>query len=211
MSTILEALRELKNQTEVVTIVEDFELDEDLSDVNIQPLPRDEVYNFIKDVKPGKFFHVGYMREVKPAAAHKNTVKIIKCSEYYGSTGIDYENKSATINMRAETGKERSGNVYEFDMSDLPNKIGVTHGVEMLQFYPRSNSHPYVKYFISVEGEPMRETDRHEVATYLTPADANKLVGTKDTSAETTPSGAQLIRLKLSGIYYIGNLGSSIM
>lgn len=201
-------------------ITEDFE-----SSKPIQVLPRQAVYDFIAAVKPGEFFHVGYAKELGPeilskfkggrGSVNRETgeiaprVRILKCTEFYGSTGTDYENKGATQTMRAETGKERHGNLYQYDMGDMPNKIGVTaSGAELLQLFPRATSKPKVKYFISINDGDLREASREELVQYLTPTHGRLLMNGREEAAE--PTGADVVRLNLTKIYWIGNLGHSI-
>lgn len=215
MSTIQEALRRLNNSGEVeikrdVKVEENFE-----SSQPVTPLPYDDVYSFIEGVGPGRFFSVGYVKELYSeiaSAYRKGTednpkVRIIKCSEMYGSTGVDYENKQATKDMRGATGKERSGNAYDVE-SVISNKIIKTaKGVELLQFFPRSLGASKVKYFISINDDDLVPATKAQVDEYLIASARTKAA---EEPAEETVSGASVVRLKLSGIYRIGNLGNSV-
>lgn len=127
-------------------------------------------------------------------------------------TGADYENLQATKDMRKETGKARSGERTGFNFNSetaLSNKIGLSaRGEEQLQCYIKRGTQPKAKYWISLDGEDLREATKHEVAEYLTPAHANAVVNGRGDSDE---SGAKIIRLKLSNIYRIGTNGVSVM
>jgi len=192
-------------------------LEEDLTRSPITPLNRDDVYSFIENVRKGEFFKIGYVKDLNDSIAKKklkdlgvSNVLIYKMSEMYGSTGVDYENKQATIDMRAATGKERQGNLYHLDVL-VDNKIfKTTSGTELLRFYPRSNSRPKVKYFISIDGSELIETTKAEIAKYLRDS-----VLTQKEVTDGQPSAPQTNNLKLSNIYYLeshGNvLGRSIM
>lgn len=195
----------------------DLVLEEDLTSSPITPLNHDDVYNFIANVKKGEFFKIGYVKELKDEIAKRklkdlgvSNVLIYKLSEMYGATGVDYENKQATIDMRAATGKERQGNLYHLDVL-IDNKIfKTTSGTELLRFYPRSNSRPKVKYFISVDGSQLVETTKEEIAQYL----KDSALTTREVVSDQ-PSAPQTNNLKLSNIYYLESrgtvLGRSIM
>ena len=87
----------------------------------------------------------------------------------------------------------------------------------MLQAYVAHNSRQRVKYFISVNGGDLVEASRQEVAQYLTPANANKLLNpqsqTRGYDSETGVIGTDtpVNRFDVKGIYMIGNLGHSIL
>lgn len=213
------------------------DVDEDIEDIieedfdaslPVQPLPHDVVYDYIVNVpvatatRPPVFFSVGYMREFTneiPAkfrggrgSEDNPTVRIVKCSEMTVYTGADYENLEATKDMRKETGKERSGERTGFNFAGetaVANKIGLSaRGEEQLQCYVKKGTQPKVKYFISVNGEDFRATDKEEVAQYLTAAQAAVLLNGREERAE---SGAKVVRLKLANIYKIGRTGSSVI
>jgi len=215
MSTIQEALRRL-NTNEEVEIKKDVKVEENFeSSWPVTPLPYDDVRSFIEGIGPGRFFSVGYVKELNSeiAAAYRKgagdnpKVRIIKCSEMYGSTGVDYENKQATKDMRGATGKERSGNSYNVEVV-LSNKILKTaSGVELLQFFPRSLGASKVEYFISLNDGDLVPATKGQVDEYLIPSARTKAA---EETAEETVSGPAVVRLKLGGIYRIGNLGSSV-
>lgn len=87
----------------------------------------------------------------------------------------------------------------------------------MLQAYLAHNSRQRVKYFISVNGGELVEASRQEVAQYLTPANANKLLNPQvhdrgyDSQTGVIGTDTPVNRFDLRGIYMIGNLGHSIM
>lgn len=218
--------------------IEDFEADDDIdenldedvaSSMPVTILPHDEVYNYIENVpeatadRPPFFFPVGYIKELGSEIPSKfrggrgsdgnPNVRIFKCSEMTVYTGADYENLKATKAYRKETGKERSGERTGFSFGGdtaIVDRIGISaRGEEQLQCYVRKGTKPRVKYFISLDDEDLREASREEVAEYLTPAQANRVLGNVEVA--DGPEGAKVVRLKLSGIYRIGNLGHSVM
>lgn len=184
----------------------------------VEALPYNTVYDFIEQVpvatatKPPVFFNVGYIKEEGVAKEFKDSVKIIKCSEMTVYTGANYEDLSATKEMRKETGKERdlnrrAGITFDSENS-IANKIALAaSGDEILICYCKRGSRIKVKYFISVNDEDLHLADKSEVAKYLTASAAKKL------EAEENPAniGAITRRLKLSKIYMIGDHGRSIM
>lgn len=211
----------------------DENLNEDVaSSIPVTILPHDDVYSYIENIpeakqdRPPYFFGVGYIREFGPeissefrggrGSAGKPKVRIFKCSEMTVYTGADYENLKATKNYRKESGKERSGERTGFNFegeTTIVNKIGLSRsGQEQLQCYMKKGTKPKVKYFISLDDEDLRETSKEEVAKYLTERNRNKLLGNTSEPEEVQPiSGADIMRLNLSQIYKIGNLGRSVI
>lgn len=199
-------------------ITEDFE-----SSKPVEILPKDEIIDFVKNVKPGTFFKLGVMRELRSEIASKFRggrgsddalpIRIVKCSESYVATGEDYEAQKETI-ARREQGIERSERKTGFNMSedpDLKNKIFISGNGESLAYYPRRGSVPKVKYFLSIDDGDLEEVSKQDIIPYLTPAQAAKLSGTQETDDAETAPVANALKVNLDKIYYIGNLGHSIM
>ena len=213
--------------------LENENLNEDVaSSMPVTILPHDDVYNYIENVpeaeygRPPYFFSVGYIREFGPeissefrggrGSAGNPKVRIFKCSEMTVYTGADYENLKATRDYRQKSGKERSGERTGFNFdgeTTIVNKIGLSRsGQEQLQCYMKKGTKPKVKYFISLDDENLREASKEEVAKYLTTRNKNKLLGNTSEPEEVQPiSGADIMRLNLSQIYKIGNLGRSVI
>ena len=201
------------------------------SSMPVAILPHNEVKEYIENIpevtgnRPPFFFPVGYIKELNfeiPAkfkggrgSEGEPRVRIFKCSEMTVYTGADYESLGATKVMRRETGRERSGERtgFSFDNDNaVANRIGVSaRGEEQLQCYIKKGTQPKVKYFISLDDEDLREASRQEVAQYLTPAQANQILNGRVAPENPREAGQPVVRLKLSGIYRIGNLGSSVM
>ena len=189
----------------------------------VEILPKEEILKFVKNVKPGTFFKLGVIRELKSEIASKfrggrgsdNSlpIRIVKCSESYVATGEDYEAQKETI-ARREQGIARSERKTGFNMSedpDLKNKIFISRNGESLAYYPRRGSVPKVKYFLSIDDGDLEEVSKQDIIPYLTPAQAAKLSGSQEREdSETTPT-ANALKVNLDKIYYIGNLGHSIM
>lgn len=208
----------------------DENLDEDVaSSMPVTILPHDEVYRYIENVpevtgnRPPFFFPVGYIRELGSEIPSKfrggrgseenPNVRIFKCSEMTVFTGTDYESLGVTKAYRKETGKERSGERTGFSFGGdtaIVDRIGISaKGEEQLQCYIRRGTKPRVKYFISLNDEDLREASKEEVAQYLTRAQADRIL--KNVEVTDATEKAKVVRLKLSSIYRIGNLGHSVM
>ena len=206
MNILFESLRELRDLDE--------DLNEDVaSSIPAQPLPHDELFNAIDELKPGTYVNVGYLNDVtKTYLQAKFTggrgsegnpmVRLFKATEIYGRCGIDHESIQAIKDKRA-AGIERHGNLYEIE-SELENKIFRVPGTgnELLQIYPRSKSDVRVRYFISLDDEDLRECTRDELNTYCKPS-ALAPKGEFDPAAP--------MRLNLTKIYWFKNLGHSIL
>lgn len=208
------------------------DLTEDVaSSMPVTILPHDEVRDYIENIpettptRPPVFFNVGYIKELGPEIPAKfkggrgsegqPRVRIFKCSEMNVYTGADYENLGATKTMRKETGKERSGERTGFSFAGedaIANRIGISaRGEEQLQCYIRKGTQPKVKFFLSLDDEDLHEATKAEIAEYLTPAAANVVLNGRPRPENPAEAGQPIVRLKLSGIYRIGNLGTSVM
>ena len=231
MSTILKALRDLYDERD---------LTEDLADFNTLPtelLPVAEVKTFIRDIpeaalgRPPFMFKLGYMKELGGEIASKfrggrgsngnPKVRIIKCTEYSKLyTGVPWTSTNATkkadkvLGTERHTG-ERTG--FNFGGEDsIANRIGVyPSGKEALQAYIADTSVQKTKFFISIDDGELQEATKQEVAEYLTPASASKVLGNDRKEVEVT-DGPQvkdkpINRFALNNIYMIGNLGHSVM
>lgn len=196
----------------------------------VEILPENEIYTFIKNVplatvnRPPVFFTVGYANDLTPKVAAKfrggqgskgqPDVKVYKCSEAIVYTGADYENLGATKRMRA-AGKERGENVSGFNFEGegcIPNKIGHYGNSPklLLRAYPEKKHYPKVKYFISLDGEEIRETDKQEVAKYFTPGNANLLLNGKEAPEDPRLEGQGVRTYAFDKIYLIGDRGHSV-
>ena len=145
-------------------------------------------------------------------------VRIFKASEYSKLyTKAAYENLGSTKAYRKETGKEAGGERTGFhstaaDAGNILNAIGsYPNGDLALQAYPMSDNKIRVAYFISIDDADLVPATKEDVARYLTPAAAAKLLGTREEDPEAPRSADNINRFKLSGIYMIGNLGHSII
>lgn len=200
------------------TLTEDFE-----SSKPVEILPKEQIIDFVKNVKPGTFFKLGVMRELNSEIASKFRggrgseetlpIRIVKCSESYVATGEDYEAQKETI-ARREQGIEKSERRTGFTMSEDPalkNKIFLSGKGESLAYYPRRGSVPKVKYFLSIDNGDLEEVSKQDIIPYLTPAQAAKLSGSQEKEQGETAPMANALKVNLDKIYYIGNLGHSIM
>lgn len=197
-------------------------------------LSSSEIHNFVDALpvatgtRPPQPFKLGYIREMRAEIPAKYKggrgsqdqpfVRIFKASEYSKLyTKAAYESLGSTKAYRKETGKEAGGERTGFHSTDaeagnILNAIGsYPNGDLALQAYPMSDNKIKVAYFISFDDGDLVRTTKEEVANYLTPAAASKLLGTRDAEAEVSRGADNINRFKLSGIYMIGNLGHSII
>lgn len=217
------------------------DLEEDFnSSFPVQFLPEDQSRRFITEIpaadpsRPPHFFKLGYAKELGPEIPAKFRggrgsegnpfVRIIKCTEYSKLyTGADWRHTNATkaadkiLGTERHTG-EKTG--FHFGAEDsIANRIGVyQNGKAALQAYIADNSVQKVKFFISLDNGDLHEATRDEVAQYLTPAWAGKVLNpsTARTAAGVNAETGEAIydkpinRFYLDRIYMIGNLGHSL-
>lgn len=231
MSTILQTLRQLYDTNDI---------NEDLADFNTLPtqlLSVAEVKDFVRDIpeaapgRPPFMFKLGYMKELGGEIASKfrggrgsdgnPKVRIIKCTEYSKLyTGVPWTSTNATKQADKILGKDRhTGERTGFNFQgegNMVNRIGsYQSGKEALQAYIADTSVQKTKFFISIDDGELQEASRQEVAQYLTPATANRVLGNDKKEVEVT-DGPQvkdkpINRFALTNIYMIGNLGHSVM
>lgn len=190
----------------------------------------------IAKARPTCFFKLGYFKELEVASKYRGgrgsegmpMVRIFKAVEYNKLyTGAEYENLKGVKQYRKETGIERSGEKTGFSYQGegaTVNKIGTyANGDKALQAYLANNCQTRSRYYVSLDNGDLHEATREEVAQYLTPANATKLLNpearpkTKEISVNAE-SGEEIVtfnpqavnRLKIANIYMIGNLGHSI-
>lgn len=211
------------------------------SSMPVTILPASQIKDFLKtlppinaeDKRPPRFFKLGYIKEVINEIASKYRggrgsagepkVRIFKCIEYSSLyTGFPWYNTNATKAADKELGTarhtgEKTGFAHDAAV-EFKNKVGVyPDGSEALQAYITDGSKQKVKWFISLDDEDLREVQKADIAPYLTPAQAEKVL---NPSTARKPAGfdAQgnaindkaINRFKLSGIYMIGNLGKPL-
>lgn len=121
----------------------------------------------------GQFIRASYKTTVKTAAKHKD-VTIIKTVEGVFKTGIDYSNLSAVKEGIASGERGEVQGLAWGEWLEFPWVIG-HKGAEYLRLYPVPNVFPKSEYTISDRIANWPAT-KEEVAQYLTPADANKLL-----------------------------------
>lgn len=204
------------------------------SSMPVTPLSESEILSFVDDLpeatssRPPQAFKLGYIRELKSEIASKYRggrgsdeqpmIRIFKASEYSRLyTKAPYENLASTKAFRKETGKEagheRTGfHSTDTENGDILNAIGsYPNGDRALQAYHFKDNKVKVAYFISIDDADLTPAAKEDIAPYLTPAAANKLLNhTADDSSPAT-SADNVNRFKLTGIYMLGNLGHSII
>ena len=198
------------------------------------PLSEQEIYDFVDAIpeatgtRPPQAFKLGYIRELKREVAAKYrggrgsegepNVRIFKATEYSRLyTKAPYENLGSTKAYRKETGKEagheRTGfHSTDADSGNILNAIGsYPNGDLALQTYPMSDNKVKAAYFISIDDADLVPATKQDVAEYLVPAAASKILNSAAADSEAPRSADNINRFKLSGIYMIGNLGHSII
>lgn len=237
--TLNESLNEDLKSSFPVTALPEQEVVDYINNIPVaRGIEKAEDGTIIAKARPTCFFKLGYFKEIQVAAKYRGgrgstpddpIVRVFKAVEYNKLyTGADYENLKGVKQFRKETGTERAGERTGFSYQGegtTVNKIGTySNGDKALQAYLANNCKTKTKYFISLNDEDLREASREEVAQYLTPGEANKLLNPqarpktveKSTDAE---SGEEIVvfnpqavnRLKIANIYMIGNLGHSIV
>lgn len=197
-----------------------------------------------KDRGPASLtFTVGFVTEVDVASQFKEngrghinketgetlpTIKVVKCVETSGLYLEAYSSSKKTIAHRKQMNK------YEEDPEfDMPPKREVASWLEPAEGYRglfkskstgefvlaplvSKNSKARVKYFISVDGQALRETTKEEILPYLTPAKQAELISGREDKVKVGPDGkeivsaAQPLNFYLKKIYRIGDKGQSI-
>lgn len=204
------------------------------SSIPATPLATNDIYSFVDNLpeatstRPPQAFKLGYIRELKSEIASKYRggrgsegeprVRIFKASEYSRLyTKAAYENLASTKAFRKETGKEAGNERTGFHSTDseagnILNAIGsYPNGDLALQAYPFSDNKIKVAYFMSIDDADLVPCSKEDIAQYLTPASAAKVLNTRSEDATTSTSADNINRFKLSGIYMLGNLGHSII
>ena len=193
-------------------------LNEDItSSMPVELLDPNQVIDFANTVGAGKFFKVGYLKEVAIKSQYRGgrkalvgdpIVRVFKATEYYVCTG------TSSTSYRQTKDYLDNGNTLETPrwMSEwiTPKRVALTKaGNTAISITPRleSNNHFKVnfKYFISLNDEDLRECTYEEAAQYVAKTvdlDIN----------DYCPDGPrQKYPLLVQNVYYLGNLGRSIM
>lgn len=206
----------------------------------VMPLDIEEVKSFIAGIpapthnRPPRFFKCGYVTELKTIAAKYRggrgstasdpRVRVFKCVEYSQLlTGVDPRKTKHTAAADREFGSgrhtgERTGFAFTdvIEGEDYPRIGAYANGEEALQVTLTDGCQKRTKYFISIDDGDLRVADAAEVAGYLTPAGAEavlhgkarQVLATRDDG--TTAADTPINRLKLAGIYMLGNRGRSM-
>lgn len=226
------------DKRELITASADMSSDKEMlketveTSMPVTPLNSSDIYSFIENIpeatgtRPPQAFKLGYIREMLTEVAAKYRggrgsgdqprVRIFKATEYSRLyTKAAYENLGSTKDYRKETGKEASHDRTGFNFSrsetdGILNAIGTyPNGEAALQAYRMKDNKIKVAYFISFDDSDLVPASKEDIAAYLTPAAASKLLGTRDVDAPKSADNVN--RFKISGIYMIGNIGNSII
>lgn len=141
------------------------------------------------------FFALEYFYEIAVASKYRGgrgstpddpivrIFKDVKFSKLY--SGYSYESLGSVKQFRAETGKERSDRATGVNFgtymndNDLALKIADGKNGKLFRVYLTWDCRRTVTYYISIDDGDLVEATREEVAQYLTPGDAAKLLQPK--------------------------------
>lgn len=161
----------------------------------------DKAKSLIESIKTckGQFIRASYKTTVKTAAKHRD-VTIIKTVEGVFKTGIDFSNLAAVKEGIASGERGEVQGLAWGEWLEFPWVIG-HKGAEYLRLYPVPSVVPHVEYRIEDGPGPedvWHSTTKEQVAQYLTPADANKLLNPDPNDKP------QVITKKIDDIHIIG-------
>lgn len=145
--------------------------------MNISPQAQ-ALIDLIKTCK-GQFIRVKYKTNIKPAARHKGVV-ITKSVNGIFRTGIDYANK-ASVKDAIASGERGEVQTLSWGEWAVFPWIIAHKGAEYLRLYPVESVAPEATYEITdpnrAEGfNADHPATKEEVAQYLTPAEADKIL-----------------------------------
>lgn len=196
----------------------DASLTEDLnSSFPVQFLSEDEVRAAAKDVVKGAKVEFGYAKELKLDAKYAQgkfvkkdgqqypVVKAIKLTRGRGCTGVQYGRTEGAVALHstqeyqdkladkiARTGSGFGSNVHDTE-AGLENILVTTaKGKKCVLVYPLSTMRAQNTYYISVDGEDWRETNKEEIAQYMSAGEAQKLLDPATTTAKRAQYQANL-------------------
>ena len=215
-------------------------LNEELT-LPINPLSEEEVRKICEDIYNGKkgiFVRLGAFKYLPLAANYANgklnkstgefypVVRAIACYESQVRTGIDYNNTKyakwlhATDAYKLRHPEEAPPEeVKAKGISEwvFPHVLGYTsRGNLAFVYYKTSQNRPKVRYYISTDGEDFKESNKEEIAQYMTPGGATKFLAPYEGVQVDTETGEvseeSKYRLALAGqIYHMQTSGETLM
>ena len=188
----------------------DNDLTEDInSSFPVKFLSEDKIRAAAKDVVKGAKVEFGYVKEVKLDAKYAQgkfvkkenkqypTVKAVKVTTGRGCTGVDYnktegaralhstqEYQDKVADKKARTGSGYGTNVRDTEPGMENILVTTTTGKKCVIVYPLSTMRAKNTFYISIDNGDWKEASAAEVAKYMTPADAQKLLDPSITSAK---------------------------
>jgi hypothetical protein len=168
-----------------------------------------EVRATAKDVVKGAKVEFGYAKELKLDAKYAQgkfvkkdntqypTVKAVKITRGRGCTGVKYENTEGAralhstkeyqdklADKQARDGRGFGTNVHDTE-AGLENILVTTAtGKKCVIVYPLSTMRATSEYYISIDGGDWKQVSKDEVAKYMTPAEAMKMLDVAGTTAK---------------------------
>lgn len=181
----------------------DNSLTEDLTtSYPVKKMSEEQIRSAAKNIVKGAKVRFGYVNSIPLTANYAQgkfvkkenkqypVVKAIHVTECRACTGVKYENTEGAellhstqkyqdkLAARKAAGLGGFGTNIHDTEAGLENILVTTpNGKKCIVAYPMSNGRPDNTYYISVDGEDWRQTNKQEIAQYMTPADAAKFLG----------------------------------
>ncbi len=142
---------------------------------NIQSLTASEVLSKFFASK-GQFVRAAWKSNPKPAAAHKGTL-LEKRTTTIVRSGVEFANLSS-VKAGIESGERGEVGPLPFGEWLIPNYVIKLDKGNVVNYYLRmypTDAIPTVKYYVNGD-----ETTKEHFASFLTPSEAKKLTGEKE-------------------------------
>lgn len=159
---------------------EDIEKESDLL-MKLAPIPENEIYDFMDNLKGGTYFNMGMYSSLPIAKLHKSNVRIYKVIEMSAIvSGVDYENIGTTKDFRDQTGKEAGKAWYDHEPG-REHKVGLKRSNpedKYVLWQIRSNSGTNVRYFlVDFVADTVEKIEKADIlaSTWLTESEKDKL------------------------------------
>ena len=177
----IEEVKEVKEVREQKPdLREDIEKESDLL-MKLDPIPENEIYDFMDNLKGGTYFNMGMYSSLPIAKLHKSNVRIYKVIEMSAIvSGVDYENIGTTKDFRDQTGKEAGKSWYDHEPG-REHKVGLKRSNpedKYVLWQIRSNSGTNVRYFfVDFATDTVKKIEKADIlaSTWLTESEKKKL------------------------------------
>ncbi len=174
----IEEVREVREQKP--DLREEIEKESDLL-MKLDPIPENEIYDFMDNLKGGTYFNMGMYSSLHIAKLHKSSVRIYKVIEMSAIvSGVDYENIGTTKDFRDQTGKEAGKAWYDHEPG-REHKVGLKRSnpeEKYVLWQIRPNSGTNVRYFfVDFTTDTVKKIEKADIlaSTWLTQSEKDKL------------------------------------